>query len=230
MSGVSVVIPAYNAELWLAESIDSVLGQTVAPAEVIVVDDGSTDTTARIAESYGAAVTLLRQDNAGPGIAANAGIAAASSEFIGFNDADDVWLPQKLERQLAIFAVKPETDIVGGGIRRFVCPSLDAATAANYTVPPEPEMAWLGPVLLVRADVFPRVGLYDPSLPHGGHHIDWIDRARHAGLVFEMLEEVVCRRRLHPGSLSHRSGAFKQGMLEMARRALARKRHGGGES
>jgi glycosyltransferase involved in cell wall biosynthesis len=95
---VSVVIPAYNAAQYLAATLQSVSDQSSPPGEVIVVDDGSTDATAEIANSFGARVLSLT--NAGPSAARNAGTQAASGEFIAFLDADDVWLPDKLAVQL----------------------------------------------------------------------------------------------------------------------------------
>ena len=106
MADVSVIIPAYNAQSTLAAAIQSALNQTVPPREVIVVDDGSADGTAAVAEGFadapGPRVILVRQANAGPGAARNAGIHASTSSWIGLLDADDLWLPPKLERQLVL--------------------------------------------------------------------------------------------------------------------------------
>ncbi len=101
MARVSVVIPAFNAEAFIRETIESVKAQTVAGVEVIVVDDGSTDRTREEVERFGAPVRLLRQQRGGAAQARNAGVAAAQGEWLAFLDADDTWLPDKLERQLA---------------------------------------------------------------------------------------------------------------------------------
>jgi glycosyltransferase involved in cell wall biosynthesis len=97
---VSVVIPCYNASPFLRETLESVLRQTHPPLEVIVVDDGSTDDSAAIAESFGSPVRVIRQKNQGESVARNRGIDEAHGEWVGLLDADDVWLPEKLERQL----------------------------------------------------------------------------------------------------------------------------------
>ncbi len=97
---VSVVIPTYNRSRLLVRAIDSVLAQTVPAAEILVVDDGSTDDTADVVADYGARVRYLRQPNAGVAAARNHGVRAASHELIAFLDSDDIWLPRKLERQL----------------------------------------------------------------------------------------------------------------------------------
>ena len=89
---VSVVIPCYNAAPWLRETIESVLAQTHPVLEVIVVDDGSTDQSAEIAESFGPCVRVVRQSNQGESIARNNGIDLARGDWIAFIDADDIWL------------------------------------------------------------------------------------------------------------------------------------------
>ncbi len=101
---VSVVIPAYNAERTIRASVLSVLGQTISDLEVIVVNDGSTDDTEAVVRSLGdQRLQVLRQRNAGHASARNAGISAAHGTYLAVIDADDLWLPSKLERQLAVF-------------------------------------------------------------------------------------------------------------------------------
>jgi glycosyltransferase involved in cell wall biosynthesis len=96
---ISVVIPAYNAARYIGRALDSVLAQTHKPDEIIVVDDGSTDDTAGIVETYSSQVRLIRRENAGASVARNTGINAAKSEWIAFLDGDDEWLPEKLQLQ-----------------------------------------------------------------------------------------------------------------------------------
>jgi glycosyltransferase involved in cell wall biosynthesis len=120
---VSVIIPAYRARATIGEALRSVYAQSLPPEEVIVVDDGSPDDTAELVEREFPSVRLLRQANAGPAKARNAGAAVARGEWLAFLDADDTWLPDKLERQLreaadpglAVIA----TRIVGRGDEHF---------------------------------------------------------------------------------------------------------------
>ena len=97
---VTVVIPAWQAGEFLAVTLDSLRAQTTPPEAVVVVDDGSTDATAKIAVEGGA--TLLRQDHRGPGAARNRGVAHATTEFVAFLDADDWYAPDKLERSVEV--------------------------------------------------------------------------------------------------------------------------------
>ena len=113
---VSVVIPAYNAEAYLEECVRSVLTQTHAVTEVLIVDDGSTDGTKILAESFGAPVRLLQQKQGGPARARNLGVNEAVGEWIAFLDADDFWLPDKVEKQLLALAADPEAILCYTGL------------------------------------------------------------------------------------------------------------------
>ena len=97
---VSVIIPTYNRSGLICTAIDSVIAQTYASTEIIVVDDGSTDDTRSVLQRYGDRIRLLSQENSGPAAARNKGIAAARGEYIAFLDSDDYWLPEKLTRQI----------------------------------------------------------------------------------------------------------------------------------
>ena len=115
---ISVVIPAYNAERFLRQAIESAMNQTVAPLEVIVVDDGSTDGTGEIARSFGEPVRYIRQDNAGPSPARNRGIREARGEFVAFLDADDEWLPPHLAEAARVLAGHPDLEWFCGSFER----------------------------------------------------------------------------------------------------------------
>lgn len=120
---VSVVIPCYNAAAHLRSAIESVLAQTIAPLEVIVVDDGSVDESTEIAGSFGDPVRVVRQANAGVSAARNRAMDLASGDWYAFLDADDLWHPTKLEEQLAAVADDPEvvcvfTDFYAFGVGR----------------------------------------------------------------------------------------------------------------
>ena len=105
MNQVAVVIPAYNAAPLLPETLDSILGQTLPPAEIVVVDDGSTDDMDGCVRTYEPkGVRFVRTPNRGVNAARNTGASATSSPWLAFTDSDDVWLPRKLERQMELLA------------------------------------------------------------------------------------------------------------------------------
>lgn len=114
---VAVVIPAYNAEPFIRRAVDSVLGQTVPPERLIVIDDGSRDNTRAILESYGDRLELLTQQNQGPSVARNRALKMIDSDFVAFVDADDAWEPNKIERQLEAFRANPDAVLCYTGIR-----------------------------------------------------------------------------------------------------------------
>ncbi len=111
---VSVVVPAYNAERHVAETLSAVLSQSHSPDEVIVVDDGSTDGTADELARFRGEVRVLSQANRGAAGAHNTGFTAARGTYVARCDADDVWGPDKLERQLDVVRRHPEVDIALG--------------------------------------------------------------------------------------------------------------------
>lgn len=106
-SDVSVVIPTYNRARWLPACVESVLGQTAPPREVIVVDDGSTDDTEAVCRGFPAPVRYVRQENAGVSAARNTGVSASRGSLVAFLDSDDVWFPRKLEVQLEALGRRP---------------------------------------------------------------------------------------------------------------------------
>ena len=170
---VSVVIPAHNAAWCVRRAIDSVLAQTFRDLALIVVDDGSTDATASIVESYGSALELLRKPNGGLSSARNAGIQAARGAYVAFLDADDWWLPGKLARQVAWMDAHPEAafcstaarvvDAGGQAIgewrpRPFAGTTLEAIFAANAHV------AGSGSAVLARRGALLAAGGFDEAL------------------------------------------------------------------
>jgi glycosyltransferase involved in cell wall biosynthesis len=109
---IGVVIPAFRAERFLPRCLGSVAAQTLAPSEIVVVDDGSDDATAAVAERLGARV--LRQQNRGPGAARNAGVAALGSQWVAFLDADDAWEPHALARYADAIRLAPDVRVIFG--------------------------------------------------------------------------------------------------------------------
>jgi glycosyltransferase involved in cell wall biosynthesis len=115
---VSVVIPAYNCAEYIGATLESVLAQSHRPIEVIVVDDGSTDGTDAVVRGFREAV-YIRQPNGGPAMARNVGIRRATGPYVAFQDADDLWTPEKLSRQLAIMESDPQIGLVFGDMKNF---------------------------------------------------------------------------------------------------------------
>lgn len=141
---VSVVIPTYNYGRFIGETIDSVLTQTYAIAEVIVVDDGSTDETEEVVKNFGEKVRYINQQNLGVGAARNKGVESSTGEFIAFLDADDTWLPEKIEKQITKFAMDGEVGLVHCGMREF-----DAETGDTLQLLINGDEGWVADGLLL---------------------------------------------------------------------------------
>lgn len=221
---ISLIIPAWNAARTLGETLASAKAQSLPPDEIIVVDDGSTDETVAIAEAAGARV--ISQARQGPAVALNTGIAASRGELLAFLDADDLWPEEKQAQQSARLAAEPELDGVFGQVENFLCPSVPPEQAGRYRIVTEPQPGWLLGALLIRRARFEAVGCFTPAMT-GGAFIDWCDRARQAGLRFAMTEALALRRRIHPGSWSHRTPTRDASYVQVARAAIARRRQEG---
>ena len=133
---VSVVMPAYNAAGYIREAIDSVLSQDYPNLELIVVDDGSTDSTEGIVREYGARVICVAQANAGPAQARNTAMAMAKGELIAFLDADDIWMPGKVKAQVDYLHKHPDVDAVFGRFARW-----EAGADGLFERPPASDQA-----------------------------------------------------------------------------------------
>lgn len=113
---VSVVIPTFNHGRYVGEAVRSALDQSYQDLEVIVIDDGSTDDTREVIRGFGGRVRYFHQENRGLAAARNRGIEESRGSFVAFLDADDLWLPRKLERQLEVFDQHPSASLVYAGI------------------------------------------------------------------------------------------------------------------
>jgi len=193
---VSVVIPTHNGQRYLAATLDSVLAQQHRPLEIVVVNDGSTDCTAQIVRGYAPEVRLIEQEQRGHPAARNVGIRAAAGEFLGFLDHDDLWSPDKLERQMACFERNPALDLVFGHILNFFTPEMPPEERKRLAVPLHPLPGLLQGAMLARRRSFDRVGVFSEER-QTGDFLDWYGRALLAQMNVEMLPETVVYRRIH---------------------------------
>jgi glycosyltransferase involved in cell wall biosynthesis len=221
---VSVVIPAYNSAKYLRQAIRSVLDQTHRVLEVVVVDDGSSDNSALLANRFGSPVQVLRREHGGIGASRNAGFAVARGEFIALLDADDLWEPEKLERQLAMFADDPGLDIVFTGVDQFVSPELEGLAVSELQGPSATGV--MPSALLMRAAVVERVGPYREDIS-AGEFLDWFDRARAAGCRIDHVEGPLVRRRIHDSNTGRNNRSDWTGVVkDMLDRRRAAERQG----
>lgn len=229
---ISVMIGVYNAERYLGEAIQSVLDQTYEPTELIVVDDGSTDASAEVARSFGHAVRYTRQERGGNGAARNHAVELARGEHFAFLDADDRFLPLKLEQQMEVLSGDAVVDVVFGHVREFISPDLDEESGARLRRPAE-NAPWMAPnLMLIRRAAFERVGPFSTEL-RVGVTVDWYARALEAKLEMAVVPEVVLERRLHADNNGLREHDARSQYLHVLKASLDRRRQlpgAGGQS
>ena len=219
---VSVVIPAHNSR-YIASALDSILAKKQRPLEILVVDDGSTDSTAQIVRAYAPKVRLIEQDQRGHPAARNAGIGAATGQFLAFLDHDDLWSPDKLERQIASFERDPELDLVFGHILNFFTPEMPLEERARFRVPLRPLPGLLQGAMLARRRSFDRVGLFSEKRGTGDF-LDWYGRALLARMNIEMLPETVLYRRIHADNYQRTHKHQRREYLRAVKELLDRRR------
>jgi glycosyltransferase involved in cell wall biosynthesis len=216
-SGISVVIPVRDGEEFLAETLAAIVGQSLPPDEVIVVDDASSDRTAEIAESFGDPVRCLRKTTWGKaGAARNDGVAAARGELIALADGDDLPDPRWLELLRAAIEDQPPADLAVGHMRLFV-----SGEEFDEADPGRPGM--VPPGILVRRSAFERVGPFATGYTFG-EFIDWLSRARDAGIRERTIVPVVYNRRVHGGNMTIRDRDQYGDYAIVLKKALDRRR------
>ena len=169
---VSVIIPTYNRGWILTEAIDSVLAQDYKDFELIVVDDGSTDNTREILDSYGRDIIVLRQANQGVSAARNRGLAEARGRLVAFLDSDDIWLPRKLLRQVDFFNSTPDAVINQSGQEIWIRNGIGANPNKLHPKPsgmifePSLGLCLVSPsAVMIQKPLFDVVGAFDENLP-----------------------------------------------------------------
>ncbi len=220
---ISVIIPMFNAERYIAATIQSVFDQRISPAEIIIVDDGSTDGSAAIVQTFAPRVRYLHQANLGPAAARNLGVRQATGDLLAFLDADDLWTADKLQRQCAALIDHPELDAVLGQIENFISPDSARLNQGHRSDPPPVQAGYHVGALLIRRAAFQRVGGFDETL-QSGEFIDWWARAVEGGLAYRVLPEVVMHRRWHDHNHTLRRPDTLNDYTRIARAALARRR------
>lgn len=221
---VSVVIPTFNSGALTVEAVQSVLAQTTPAHEIIVVDDGSTDdTTARLA-AFGSVLRYFRQENQGVSSARNRGVAAATGDWVGFLDADDVWHPRKLELQLAALDSRPQVGLLGSRI--YGWPGEGQPEPDPRSVVAEVPLdqlvvrnAFVTSTVLVRSELLRQAGEFDRSLHGPEDHDLWLRIARLSRVA--NLEQRLAGYRAVEGSLSKNAVRMEAGMRAILRKLEA---------
>ncbi len=224
---VSIIIPVFNGEKYIEKALESVSKQDYSPFETIVVDDGSTDGTARIIAKF-TGVNYIHQSNQGAASARNTAVSASHGDIIAFLDSDDFWPPNRVTLTVKYLRQHPEVGYVLGREMMFLEP--------GCTVPPWVDAAWLESpqdasntgVLVVRRATFDRVGPFNISY-RTGEDTEWLLRANELGIPKARLPEIVRFRRIHEGSLTSRAmHECRTNLVRIARESVRRRQKGPG--
>jgi glycosyltransferase involved in cell wall biosynthesis len=220
---ISVLIPVYNGARYLSECIQSVRNQTLPAAEIIIIDDGSKDATPEVASAWGSAVRYERVVHGGLPYARNHGLRFAQTDFVAFIDSDDIWLPEKLELQMAAMLLAAEPAMIFGYVQQFVSDDLRPEEAAKLHFKAEPLRGRIASTLLMRKSDCERAGSFDETL-QTGEFIEWYSRANDAGIATILIPKLICRRRLHLHNFGRGDAALNGGYARVMKKVLDRRR------
>jgi glycosyltransferase involved in cell wall biosynthesis len=224
---VSAVVNCYNSAAFLREALESILHQSHLPDEIVIVDDGSVDDTARIAKDFvGGNIRYIYQENQGLAAARNTGIRATSGDVLVFLDADDTWLEHKTEQQLKILASDSAIGLVSGH-RIWWEPETDQRKLIKHSLPRNGLKTEIlirnfignASMIMIRRSVLDRAGWFDPALRYAEDLDLWIRVVAETGIAIADLPVIIYRS--HPASLTHQNHhrrAFLE--LEVCLRAI----------
>ena len=223
---LSVIIPCYNAGLYLAQAVSSIRKQQTSFSlitEIIVIDDGSTDGC--VEHLQGSDLKILHQDHQGASAARNYGMKEATGDYLLFLDADDVLVNDAIELLYQKLMQKENTAVALGMAEEFISEEIDAKTAAELPKKEVPFGAFLSGCCFGKKEELLKVGFFDTSLNQAGETVDYLARLRNSGLSVVQLDKVTVRRRIH---LTNSGRVLMQGQMQdyatiIRRRLLAQR-------
>jgi len=200
---VSVIISTFNAAQYLSEALGSLRQQTYRAWEVIVIDDGSTDQTVEVATSFPEVKMIRLEKNLGPGNARNIGVQNSSGEILSFLDGDDIWTPEKLERQVGYLLEHPETGFVFAMQKFFFEPGAVVPSYIPGKLRNELHIAYGTGALAVWRSVFDHVGPFESRFSFVASDAEWFFRAQDMKVAHAVVPELCLLRRIHGTNVSH---------------------------
>lgn len=207
---VSVILPVFNGEQFLAQSLNAILEQDYPSLEIIVADDGSTDSTPEVVQRY-PTVRYVRQENAGPSAARNAGIAISTGDYVTFCDCDDLYHPGKVSAQVRHLEANAECG----------CVMVRHHTVIEPGTEPPPWIEKDDGGVQVQSAMVPRqvidnVGGYNPEY-RMSENMEWLGRIKTAGFGIDVIDEILVERRLHGSNASYSRRGLQTGLLASLR-------------
>lgn len=224
---VSVIVAVYNYGRYLREAIDSALRQTYPAYEVILINDGSTDETEKIALSYGSRIRYHFQKHQGIGAPKNQGVRLAHGEYITFLDADDIWPEKRLEALMVPIIENASVEMMFGRLYNFLSPELSAEKKFSCFLEP---MTGICPgVMLIKKSAFMKIGFFKSEWKVT-EFLDWYLQAKELNLKTVWIEDLVLQRRIHENNhtVVHREHLSRE-YAQILKTSLDRQREKNGE-
>lgn len=223
---VSTIIPVYNGEAYLAEAVESVQRQNCEPLEIIIVDDGSMDGTAKITAALKGNVCYFYQFNSGPPVARNKGLRMALGNVIAFLDADDLWSENKLDIQLAHLARDSSLEIILG-YTQLIRPSKSEHNKITYEKHLEPWPAMSLGSAIMRKSVFDKVGFFDEAQVYDDD-VDWLLRAKELSINTLIHPEITQFYRRHKDNITNQRQLDQKYFIGALKKSIDRRRQKNG--
>ena len=219
---ISVIVPVYNGEKFLREAIQSAVDQSYSNVEIIIIDDGSTDSSGQIAQSF-EGLRYVYQDNHGLTASRNAGLRIAEGEWITFLDADDLWHRDKLRDQIEYHLAHPEIGLSFTLEKFFFEKRNEIPNWARKRVFQSEHIAYCAGSSMIHRDVFAKIGMFSPEDP-AADMTEWLFRAKDQGVKYGEIHSLLLYRRIHENNLSHNVSDQKHALLETVHASILRQR------
>lgn len=216
----SVIIPVYNGSQYLAATLESVLAQTYPLHEIIVIDDGSTDSSPGILRSYGDRLRMTRQDNQGIAAARNAGLRQVTGDVINFIDQDDLWPAGRTAALVKALQSDPDALVAAGKVEILYERSRPPNPLDNFET--AVREFFVGS-LCVRKEVFERIGTFHTGIGYADD-TDFLMRRREANIKTAYMDDVALRYRLHDRNTSFHRSVTNAHLMAAFRESLRRRR------
>lgn len=222
---VSVILPVYNGEKYVAEAIESILNQDYDSLEVIVVDDGSTDGTGEVLQRFVGRIRILQQKNRGLGASRNAAIRISQGDYFAFLDHDDFWMKNKIRRQMEILLAQKEIDpLLFTHVKQFLCPTLSPEEKNKIWIDETEQPGYFAGTLLISRKRFEEIGYFLEEKVLG-EFVDWYLRATEKKIPMQVLSETMLYRRVHQQNMGRQKEQYnRRDYLKIIKASLARRR------
>lgn len=217
---ISVIMPVHNGASFLNEALESIVSQEYSPLEVIVVDDGSTDTTKKVFEGFSNLTKqYVFQERRGPAAARNRGLQLAQGDVIAFLDADDLWPDNKIKSQLAILNSDSRLEAVYGRVQFM----LVSGAGNDFKELGEPSIGVNLGSALFRKSVFEKFGFFDEALA-SSEDVDWFMRLKESGIPIKVTQETGLLYRIHPDNMTRDKSNREAYFIKAIKKSIDRRK------